>query len=301
GGGGGIHAEARIVFTSTGVGNPAPLVSATSWSPPACYYAPLYTPAQMRDKEDHWLHHMTVDSPHEEQVKTDTRDRYDDLFGEDGEFPDFHTDRAGEGMFWSRVINRDHPDRAAQLSCEPRLFWVDFGDPPPPGPGVVDTATLAALAWEYTRVPETEVTLNPEGSQVVNLPSWVWLDDGTFEPVTVRAELPDYGIWAETVATPRSLRLTPGTPDAALHPASGRCEARNGRIGDPWSPGRTGEEPPCGITYLRSTTGTPHTLGATLVWGVFWTDSLGGGSTLPDGEYDTTLDVTVDEIQAVVR
>ncbi|MCE7080496.1 hypothetical protein [Streptomyces sp. ST2-7A] len=44
--------------------------------------------------------------------------------------------------------------------------------------------------------------LNPENNQVVNLPSRVWLDENTFEPVTVRAELPDYGIWAETVATP---------------------------------------------------------------------------------------------------
>ncbi|WP_267940687.1 hypothetical protein [Streptomyces sp. ST2-7A] len=39
---------------------------------------------------------------------------------------------------------------------------------------------------------------------------------------------------------------------------------------------------------------------ATLVWGVTWTDSLGGGHTLPDGEFDSSVDVTVDEIQAIV-
>jgi enoyl reductase len=199
------------------------------------------------------------------------------------------------------VRNDDYP-LEEQLACDFRTFWVDFSDPPPAEPSVVDAETLAELAWEHTRVPETEVSLNPEADQTVNLPTWVWLDQATFEPVTVRAELDDYGIWAETTATPTRLTLDPGTEDAEVYP-SGGCEVNeDGSIGEPYTTGRADETPPCGLTYLRATPNADeYELEATLTWEVTWRDYQGNTGTLPDGVFSTTDDLNVDEVQTIVR
>lgn len=136
----------------------------------------------------------------------------------------------------------------------------------------------------------------------MNLPTWVWLDAAAFEPVTVRAELADYGIWAETTATPVALTLDPGTGDAVLFPEDGCRADADGTIGEPYTEGRSGETPPCGLTYLRAThDGDAHTLEATLTWEVTWTDYQGNSGTLPDGAFSTTVDLLVGEVQAIVR
>jgi hypothetical protein len=43
------------------------------------------------------------------------------------------------------------------------------------------------LAYERVEAPGTEIELNPEDEQVVNLPTWIWLDGAEFEPVEVTA------------------------------------------------------------------------------------------------------------------
>ncbi|NJP66128.1 hypothetical protein [Streptomyces spiramenti] len=297
-----INAQARITFTVTaGGGGTGALKSSTPWEPPACYYAPTHTPEEMarhwrgfyaHTNRDFWPDDMreSFDSSHEER------------YGEDGEFPEYNRELQGEGMFWTRVINREHPDRQGQMACRTRTFWVDFTEAPEPGPGVVDSTLLAELAWERTRVPDTEVSLNPaDVPQKVNLATWIWLDDTAFEPVSIRAELDDYGLWAETTATPARLTLDPGTTYATTHPPGGVCETSDGTIGTPWTPG-TNSPPPCGITYTRATTDrSTYPLSAALTWEVTWTDSLGDTGTLPDGDFSTTLDITVEEVQTIVR
>ncbi len=298
-----INAQARITFTVTGGGGGSgALQSSTPWTPPACYYAPTHTPEEF---EQYWAEFYAgkTSPPWPEHDLNDMKDAHEATYGPDAdEFPDYNKDLQGEGMFWTRVINREHPDRTGQMACAARIFWVDFTDPPPPGPGVVDSTLLAELAWERTRVPDTEVSLNPaDAPQKVNLPTWVWLDDAAFEPVSVRAELDGYGLWAETTATPARLTLRPGTDDATTHPPSSICEASAGTIGTPWTPGASGT-PPCGITYTRATTNSgTYPLSASLTWDITWTDSLGDSGTLPDGDFSTTLDITVEEVQTIVR
>jgi hypothetical protein len=298
-----LDAAARITFTSTGENNPGPLTSSTPWTPPACYYAPLYTPAEFERYWNDWFRDKTTPPWVPEDV-TAMRDSHEARFGEDGEFPDYNKEKQGDGMFWMRVVNQNHPDRAERFACEYRIFWVDFTDPPPVEPGVVDTVTLAELAWEKTRVPDTEVSLNPAGldAQKVNLATWLWLDEGEFAEVSVRAELDGYGIWTETTARPTKLTVRPGTGDATTHPSSGVCEIRDGRIGEPYGPGKAGKTPPCGVTYRRATPdGGSYPLSATLTWEVTWRDYLGNTGTLPDGEFATTIDIGVEEVQTIVR
>jgi hypothetical protein len=294
----------RISYTSTGGGNPGELTSTTTWTPPACYYAPMYTPTEMEAYQEEWLRDKTTPPWVPEDVQT-MRDSVEEQFGPNGEFPNYNRAKEGEGMFWVVVRNDDYP-RDEQFDCDARTFWVDFEDPPPDEPGVVDTEALAELAWEHTRVPETEVSLNPDGVQTVNLPTWVWLDDVAFEPVSVRAELDDYGIWSETTATPTTLTLDPGTEneeDAVLHPGSGECQINDdGSIGQPYRDGQADQTPPCGLTYLRSTPDADeYELEATLTWEVTWIDYQGNTGTLPEGAFATTVDLDVDEVQTIVR
>ncbi|MBB0229238.1 hypothetical protein [Streptomyces calidiresistens] len=289
----------KITFSPPASGTEGALTSSV-WSPPACYYAPVHTPAEA---EAYWtaVHNRIIQAPFPQEDKDSARDGHEARFGEDGEFPDFHRDREGEGMFWMRVMNEDYP-AADRFACEWRLFWVDFSDPPPADALTVSGETLAALAWEQTRVPDTELSLNPEAEQTVNLATWVWLDGEQFAPVSVRASLDGYGIWARTTARPVAMRLDAGTDDAVLHPANGRCEVRGSAVGEPYARGRSGEDPPCGVTYLRSTHRVgSYRLAATVTWEVTWEDHTGAGGTLPDGIVDGGTDVTVQEVQAIVR
>lgn len=293
--GAGTPEDVRITFTPPARSSEGALTTST-WTPPACYYAPLRTPVEM---ETYWAEMMQRFStppwpPEDAQAMRDAHASFLE------EFPDYNLDEEGNGAFWGVVRNDSYPIEE-RLACEPRTFWVDFSDPPPVEELAIQTDGLAELAWEQTRVPDTEVSLNPEGTQKVNLPTWVWLDSVQFEPVTVRAELDGYGIWAETTATPTELHLQPGS-DARTFPASGRCALAGGSVGQPWSPGRSGEDPPCGVQYHRATHNTgPHQLQATLTWDVTWTDHAGNGGDLPEGSVATTVDITVEEVQTIVR
>jgi enoyl reductase len=289
----------RINFDPPASG-PEGAMSSSVWTPPACYYAPLRSPEEMKDYWDavQEQSNSPIMTPEHSDSLRSSRERFLN------EYPDYHLDLQGEGVFWGLVRNPDYPSDE-QRACEPRTFWVDYGDPPPVEPGVVDVALLAELAWEETRLPDPVVRVNPAGTQKVGLPMWVWLDTahGRLAPVSVRAELDNYGIWAETTATPKRLRLEAGTGEAAFHPATQVCEFGDGRIGEPYERGRSGEEPPCGITYQRATDdGGSYTLTATLTWEVTWRDDADASPRpLADGVVETTVEISVDEVQTIVR
>ncbi|MGW7294700.1 hypothetical protein ACWGIB_20205 [Streptomyces xiamenensis] len=295
--------QARISFSGNGTDGSGGLTSArTTWTPPACYYAPIYTPEEYQAYWDE-LSRMFYSSGWPQEDKDLLRQNLEDSYGEEGEYPNYNIDKQGEGMFWQVVRNEDHPDYEARYACEYRTFFVEFGDPPPDVPGIVNISTLAELAYERVRVPDTDIQLNPDGDQTVNLATWVWLDQAAFEPVSVTASLDDYGLWATTTATPTTLTIEPGTSDARLHPASGECAVGgDGSIGEPYSRGRSGEEPPCGVTYLRATHATgSYGLTASLTWEISWEGSDGSGASLPSGVFETTHEITVSEVQAIVR
>ncbi|MCK1812809.1 hypothetical protein MTQ13_00690 [Streptomyces sp. XM4011] len=298
----GTPGQARISYSGNGIEGSGGLTGAsTSWTPPACYYAPVYTPEEF---QAYWedLSRNFYQSGWPQEDKDLLRENLEESYGEEGEYPNYNVERQGEGMFWQVVRNDAYPVED-QLACPYRTFFVEFGEAPPDVPGVVDIATLAELAYERVRVPDTEIELNPDGDQTVNLATWVWLDQAAFEPVSVTASLDDYGLWATTTATPTALTIEPGTSDARLHPASGECAVSgDGSIGEPYSRGRSGEEPPCGVTYLRATHATgSYGLTASLTWEISWEGSDGSGATLPSGVFETTHEISVREVQAIVR
>ncbi|WP_129312014.1 hypothetical protein [Streptomyces sp. L2] len=270
-----------------------PVTPTTSWTPPACWYAPKYTPAQLKAYlEPIWEAESTGS-----QWDLEQRNRY--VKGKP--YKDFNKDKAGKGYWWDSYVNEDFPP--GWDKCDKPIFWVDKGDAPPADiPNAVTPEILAELAYNEIRVPTTKVSLAPADRTKVNLPTWAWLDGVRFKPVSVTASVPVLGISATTTAEPVSLKIDPGTPDAETYPASGACEIKNGSIGEKFTHGKADETPPCGVTYLHSSGNGSFPLKATITWKIHWTGTgITGDQPLPDGTFGNTQDVVVQEIQAVNR
>ncbi|MET8446961.1 hypothetical protein [Streptomyces sp. NPDC005209] len=284
-----------VVFdrSKNGSGNSVgPVTSTTSWTPPACWYAPKYTPDQLKAYlEPIWQAGSTGD-----QWDATQRDRY--VKGHP--YKDFNKDKSDKGYWWDSYVDKDFPP--GWDKCNEPIFWVDKGDPPPANvANAVTPEILAGLAYKEIRVPSTKVTLAPANTTKVNLPTWAWLDGAQFKPVSVTASVPVLGISATTTAEPMSLKIDPGTADAETYPSSGVCQISNGSIGEPYAKGKANQTPPCGVKYLRSSGTGSYQLRATISWKISWTGTGGTGDRLPDGTFGATQNVTVQEIQAVNR
>ncbi|MFC8128574.1 hypothetical protein [Streptomyces sp. NPDC057302] len=285
-----------IIFdrSKNGTGAKAGAVTpATNWSPPACWYAPTYSPKQFKKYvEPIWQAESTGPEWDLEQKK-----RYVD----GGPYKNFNLDKEGDGFWWTSFPNKSYPP--GWDGCKKETFWVDKGDPPPADiPEAITPEMLAKLAYAEVRVPGTEVTLAPEGETKVNLPTWAWLDKTEFKPVSVTASVPEIGIEATTTAEPVSLTIDPGTKDAVTYPASGACPLKGDTIGEPYAKGKAKQDPPCGVKYLRSSGDGSFPLKATVTWKIHWTGTgVDGPQGLPDGEFGADQDVVVGEIQSINR
>lgn len=274
-----------------------PVTPVGNWSPPACWYEPRYTPEQKEEQYRKLLNTPGYLGKQYDQSGFESR------FIDGNPYTDFNKEKSGDGMFWTSVRDINRVTEDAIWDCDEPDFWVDNGDTPDVE-NSIDAETLAALAYNEIRVPDTKVTLAPAGPTKVNLPTWAWLDKGDFREVSVTASLAVAGwnISATTTAKPISLKLEPGTTDAVTSPASGECvfEA-DGSIGEPYALGKAGQTPPCGITYLRSSNGGSYQMRATITWEITWTGTNGEGGRFDNGTFGTTQDVIVQEAQAVNR
>ncbi len=275
--------------------------SGSNWTPPACWHAPLWTAKQFAKETEDGYREISGDPnqpAHSRRGTYEFRQIY-----KDGEYKNYNLDKQDEGMWWGAVENPNAPI-LERTACNSKLpFWVENGETPE-----VETAItpeiLAGLAYEQIKVPGTEVTLAPDGTTKVNLPTWAWLDKGEFKPVSVTASLntPGLNIQATTTAKTVSLKLEPGTTDAETYPASGECQINDdGSIGEPYAKGKASETPPCGLRYLRSSGNGTYELQATITWDIAWTGTGGAGGDLPDGAFGNDQAVTVQEIQSINR
>ncbi|MFB6598142.1 hypothetical protein [Streptomyces diastaticus] len=303
---GNLNAQVEVIKydTSKNGSGPAagPVAAAqTDWSPPPCWYAPKWTPDELRD-----YYQLTYQAIlHDPGLPPDARSKWNEERHNyiDGEYENFNEEKEGEGMWWGAVQNPNAPFEE-QFACDRIPFWADNGETPEVE-NVITPDILAGLAYEQIKVPGTEVTLAPGGRSKVNLPTWAWLDGGEFKPVSVTASLAVGGLdmSATTTATPKSLTIEPGTKDARLHPASGECALNgDGSIGEPYAKGKANQEPPCGVTYLRSSGGGSYAMEATVTWEISWTGTgVAAAQALPDGTFGNEQAVEVEEIQSINR
>ncbi|MFZ4136865.1 hypothetical protein [Streptomyces koyangensis] len=301
-----VYAQVEVIHYDTsknGTGSSAGPVAAVrrDWTPPPCWYAPKWTPEELRDFYRRGYEAIIHDGGFPPDARNEWNEERQNYI--DGEYEDFNQEKEGEGMWWGAVYN---PNASIddQLACDRDPFWADNGETPDVE-NAITPEILAGLAYEQIKVPGTEVTLAPGGKSKVNLPTWAWLDGGEFKPVSVTASLAAGGLdmSATTTATPKSLRIEPGTKDARLHPASGECVINgDGSIGEPYAKGKADQEPPCGVTYLRSSGDGSYAMEATVTWEISWTGTgVAGAQALPDGTFGDEQAVEVEEIQSINR
>ncbi|MEV0639639.1 hypothetical protein AB0I77_32835 [Streptomyces sp. NPDC050619] len=293
-----ISSQVRFDLSKNGNGKTTGSVTAVgNWTPPACWYEPRYTP---EGKEQQYKE--LVNTPLY-TGKSLAQPAFENRYIKGHPYTDFNKKKSGKGMFWTSERDDSRLADDAIWACDKPDFWVDNGDTPDVE-NSIDPETLAELAYGKIQVPDTEVTLAPEETTKVNLPTWAWLDKAAFHTVSVTASL-NVGGWnvsATTTAKPVSLKLEPGTADATTYPANGQCTINaDGSIGEPYAKGKADETPPCGVTYLRSSDGGTYKLKATITWEITWAGSNGEAGKLPDGTFGTTQDIAVQEIQAINR
>jgi enoyl reductase len=280
-------------------GGTGALSAVGNWTPPACWLEPLYTPAQMKTKREGVWAEPSVGS---EWVNAER-----DYYVNGKPHKDFEKANAGKGMWWDGVVNPSRKADPAALSCFlERDEWVLNGKRPKSNVLVVSPKVLAEAAYDRVRVPNPDPNLSPRAKyQKVNLATWIWVPGSgskALKPVTVRASLPNLGIWATATATPVGLHIDAGTADADVFPTSGDCAiAADGSVGAKYADGDGNENPPCGVIYRRSSGTGTYPLRATITWKVTWKGSDGTGGTLPEGTFEHDLPVTVQEIQTVNR
>ncbi|MFF4748336.1 hypothetical protein ACWD5R_00435 [Streptomyces sp. NPDC002514] len=293
-----IASQVKFDFSKNGSGKSTGMVASVgTWTPPACWYEPKYTPEEMEKQYEDLLKSPLFSG------KKEAVEGMGGRFKDGNPYTDFNKEKAGKGMFWTSARDDSNPTNPHIWDCKKPDFWADNGHAPDVE-HAIDAETLAGLAYSRIQVPDTEVTLAPEQSTRVNLATWAWLDQADFHSVSVTASLnvAGWNISATTTAKPVSLRLEPGTADATMFPASGVCRINaDGSIGEPYSKGRSNESPPCGVTYLRSSGDGTYKLKAAITWQITWNGSNGEAGRLPDGSFGTTQDVTVQEIQSVNR
>lgn len=294
-----LTVETKIQTTVNGAQETAKTGSLTpansNWDPPACWYEPAYSPKQIQ---------ATVKAIRQMKVfgvGDFVGGVFDTYFKEGRPYKNYNLDKQGEGQFWAAAINEKRKDDPEANSCDKLPFWVPTGDTPKE-PLAVSPKILAEYAYDELPVPSTELTMAPEGTTKVNLPTWVWLDRAKFKKVSVTASIPGSGLSATTTAEPMSLSIDPGTKDAETYPASGGCPIEDGKIGEPRAKGTPADTmPPCGVRYLRSSGDGSYNLQATLTWKISWTSTTGEGGDLPAGEFGADQQVAVEEIQAINR
>lgn len=163
------------------------------------------------------------------------------------------------------------------------------GAPPAlPAPGV-----LAQLAVKYLRLPDPVIRSSPTPGtlQLTQLPVWLWVAAGTWQPQSKTAQVPGESVTA--TATPVS---------AAWSMGDGTTVTCNGP-GTPYGGGNpAAASPTCGYTYSQSSAGQPggaYRVTVTITWNITWTGPGGAGGVLAPLQTVAAAQFRVAESQAL--
>lgn len=151
-------------------------------------------------------------------------------------------------------------------------------------------ADAARLARAHLRLPEPTLAANPAGTQLVNLPTWLWLTGG-WDTVTATASVPGAAVTA--TAHPNSATWAMG--DGATVTCTGPGTAFHAGA-DPRS-----ASPDCGHTYRQSSASQPrdaYEVAVTVHWSVTWAGA-GQSGTFPELTMTSAISFRVAESQAL--
>ncbi|WP_228004606.1 hypothetical protein [Amycolatopsis sp. YIM 10] len=168
--------------------------------------------------------------------------------------------------------------------------WIPDAQAPDAAP-LPSPEELAEQARAQLRLPSPVIASSPAGTQLVRLPTWLWLDRAMWQPRSATASVP--GVSVTATATPASVSWAmgdgttvtcagPGTP----FPGNGAPQAAS---------------PDCGHTYPRSSAGAPgerFPATATVSWRITWSGA-GASGAFPDMTTSTAASFRVAEAQAL--
>lgn len=147
------------------------------------------------------------------------------------------------------------------------------------------------FATRQLRLPTPEISVNPVGAQLVNVPTWLWLSAG-WAPVSVQFTVP--GVSMSATATPKlaSWSMGEGTTENCIGP------------GTPFRPGldANSPSPDCGHLYRVSSANQPgqvFVVTVTVHWTITWSGA-GRTGTYPDMTTTSSTFLEVAEAQALV-
>jgi hypothetical protein len=137
------------------------------------------------------------------------------------------------------------------------------------------------------------IRLNPSGDQLVNLPTWLSLDAGSWQSQSATASVPGVSV----TATARPVRAVWSLGEGGSVTCTGP--------GTPWQPGTDpmASSPDCGYTYRHSSArapGSAFSVTVTVTWEVTWAGA-GQSGTIAGLSTTGTVPVRVAESQAVLN
>lgn len=190
------------------------------------------------------------------------------------------------------------------VRCSDGSIYIGVYVPPASGsvpPEVVLAGALARTVVNRLQLPEPTVGHSPAGTALVGLPTWLWVQPGSWRVLRQRTAAGP--VWAEVVATPTSTTWDPGDGSALLV-----C-AGPGTVYDRSRP-ESVQSTDCSYTYRRSSAEQPQTgpdindrfftVTVTTTWQVSWTGMGGSGGTLPALTRSSTFPLAVAQRQTVV-
>ena len=164
------------------------------------------------------------------------------------------------------------------------------GGAPPvlPAPGV-----LAELAVKYLRLPDPVIRSSPAPGalQLTQLPVWLWVAAGAWQPQSKTAQVPGEAVTA--TATPVAAVWSMG--DGATVACKGPGTVFGG--GNP-----AAASPTCGYTYDQSSAGQPggaYPVTVTITWDITWHGDGGAGGVLAPLQTVAAAQFRVAESQAL--
>lgn len=176
-----------------------------------------------------------------------------------------------------------------QGNSDSEILWVVQAEP----------RDLARQALEYVPVATPSIHINPalDREQIVNLPSWYWLEGGAWTAQSASAS--DAGVTATTTATPTRVVWDSGDGTQTI------CDGP----GVAYDPAKlaSDQNTNCSHVYRRSSAGEPggrFKLTATVEWNVTWTATGLSAGEPATGSLDiitrtATASIRVAEIQAL--
>lgn len=168
--------------------------------------------------------------------------------------------------------------------------WIPDGQAPGATP-LPSPEELAGEARARLRLPSPVLASSPAGTQLVRLPTWLWLDRVMWGPKSATASVP--GVSVTATATPVSVSWSMGDGNTVTCTGPGTPFPVHG---DPQT-----ASPDCGHTYLRSSASAPDEsfpATATVSWRITWSGA-GASGAFPDMTTTASASFRVAEAQAV--